>query len=553
VYQALLTRKYLTSKIMPLLAIAAVVLCTWIVLITWSVMGGFLVMLLELGRRMEADVSINWPTIGFAHYEDLMQRLERDPLVAGAAPMIDSFGLINLPDGRVSGVRVRGIDARYQSVSDWSESLWWKPIDEPMPKDKGRTDPRLDPNWPEETDRFLADRSRMQATPSIRGGTYRPPAPGAIRSWDQTFRDGLRMKVTGPDGMPKPAVVPGIELSDFARRAPLTGVYEVDALVAMRLPAGDVLWQSNYLPSHKVTINVLPLDEKGRNFTVVPRTLPVANEFRTGFFEADKNAVFMELGELQSMLRMDAGEKLEPAQGDPYDIEIGPDGRERVRTRQVIRVTPPRVTKVLVKGKPGVTPEQLQLRAIAVYEEFARAHDGQVPTPEQMEKTKGIQTWEMSQATFIGAVKNETVLVLFLLIGLSVVASVLILAIFWSMVSEKTRDIGVLRAVGCSKVGVAWLWLRYGLAIGVAGGVLGGLAACLTIWNINPIHEWMGEALGIAIWDPKVYYFATIPNKVELGKLLLVVGGSIVFSVLGALIPAIRASRMDPVRALRFE
>ncbi|MBL8963533.1 MAG: hypothetical protein JNK70_05635, partial [Phycisphaerae bacterium] len=73
-YQALLTRRYLTSKIMPLLASLAVVLCTAMVLIVWSVMGGFLVKLMNSGRALVGDVVVAWPNTGFAHYDDLIGR-----------------------------------------------------------------------------------------------------------------------------------------------------------------------------------------------------------------------------------------------------------------------------------------------------------------------------------------------------------------------------------------------------------------------------------------------------------------------------------------------
>ena len=69
-YQLLLTRKYLTSKVMPLLAVAAVSLSVATVLVTWSVMGGFLKTLMSSGRGVMGDVVITWPNVGFAHYDD---------------------------------------------------------------------------------------------------------------------------------------------------------------------------------------------------------------------------------------------------------------------------------------------------------------------------------------------------------------------------------------------------------------------------------------------------------------------------------------------------
>jgi len=72
-------------------------------------------------------------------------------------------------------------------------------------------------------------------------------------------------------------------------------------------------------------------------------------------------------------------------------------------------------------------------------------------------------------STLISAVKKEIGLLLVLFGFISLTAVFLVLAIFWSMVAEKTRDIGVLRAVGASRAGVAWLFVRYGLVIGIVG------------------------------------------------------------------------------------
>ena len=93
-YQFLLTKRYLVSKIMPLLAAVAVILCTAMVLVVWSVMNGFLTMLISSGRTMTGDVVVSWPNAGFAQYQELIDDLRKEPLVKAAAPVIESFGLI---------------------------------------------------------------------------------------------------------------------------------------------------------------------------------------------------------------------------------------------------------------------------------------------------------------------------------------------------------------------------------------------------------------------------------------------------------------------------
>ena len=522
-YQALLTRKYLTSKIIPLFGVFAVMLCSGMVLVTWSIMGGFLTMLLAIGRDMEGDVTIAWPTVGFPYYEELIARLEADPMVSAACPMIETFGIVALPDGRKPGVQIKGVDQRYAKVTAYEQALWWKPIREPLPKDKDRRDPRL--------------------------------APDLERVLNIAKTDGLRFKEFDlVKNVDRPAVVLGIEMSDYSIRKP-EGYYVPAGAVGRRLPNGEFEWEDGAIIGKSVTITVLPLSENTRDLGLEQRTLPVANEFRTGLFEADKSTVLIDLNELQHMLKMDAWQRAAPSTGDPY--EISPGGSS-MRPTPTGKIEPARVTTVLVKGRPDprtgqVDPNALRDRCIAIWNEFAAAHAGEVPTPKAMEESRTIATFEMQRATFIGSVKQETVVVLMLLMVISFVAACLILAIFWAMVAEKTKDIGTLRAVGAGRAGIAWLWLRYGLAIGFAGVVLGLIASWLLVTNVNEVHDWIQQTFHRTVWDPKVYYFSKIPNEVNPVRALIVAGGALGFSLLGALVPALRAAWMDPVKALRFE
>jgi len=213
-------------------------------------------------------------------------------------------------------------------------------------------------------------------------------------------------------------------------------------------------------------------------------------------------------------------------------------------------VTPARATTVLVRAATGVDAEtELKPALQDAYQRFAARHPGEVPPPGSIQ----IQSWRDLNRTKIQAVEQETGLVLFIFGLVSFTTAFLILAIFWSMVSEKTRDIGILRSMGASTPGVAWLWLRYGAAIGVVGSAAGLAMAALVVANINQIHRWLGEAFGLVIWDPRVYLFVEIPTDLEWHKAAVVAGAGVLACLLGAALPAWRAATMDPVKALRFE
>ncbi len=500
-YQALLTRRYLFSKIMPLLSAAAVMLCTAMVLVVWSVMGGFLTMLLAQGKSMIGDVSITWPVQGIPRYERLIEMIEADPMAEAATPMIETLGLLGLPSTDTKPVTVLGVDPEgYHRVTGYFDRLWWRPMSAPLPRDENRDDPRLD-------DPRMAD-------------------------W---LRDGERLTEKEPTtGMDRPAIVMGIQVTGYNNVREREGFYTT---------------KYYDMPEKSVTLSVLPLSQRGVAIDMSAVRFPVANEFRTGLYQADAEWVIVPLKQLQGMLRLDRAERIRP--GPMRVVRDEKTGEERFEEPTIIEVEPARATTILIKASPGVTADALRERAVEIYEAFAKEVGASAPPASRIP----IFTWERKPGLemFIGAVKKETSLVLVLFSFISLTAVFLIFSIFWSMISEKTKDIGVLRAIGAGRPGVAWLFLRYGLAIGITGSLFGLGLAYLVVMNINPIHEWLGTALGIQVWDPKVYYFDTIPNHVDPVRAAIVGGFGVLSSAVGALVPAIRAAFMDPVRALRFE
>lgn len=568
-YQALLTRRYLTSKVMPLLAVLAVALCVAVELIVWSVMGGFLATLVGTGRTVMGDVAIVWPNSGFAHSEDLLERLEQDPEIEAASALIETFALLSLPDRRHETVIVRGVDAEtFDAVTGFSGALWWRAIDRPPEKDTALEDWRyFNPAGLREAlgraGFSKGDAARLAKTPAeaaravrARAGVGRAVLEEVEREveayarhaafWGSMLEDGRRLAERDEtSGEVRPAAVLGIEVSGFNIRKP--GGWFVPGARRSQRADGREEWVQTFLPRDEVTMMVMPIDEQARGLDVVARRFPVANEFRTGFYDADNRVVLVPLATLQTMLKMGTSTRVRPLE-DPFGVrEEG--GRARFVESDVVGPSASRVTNVIVKAREGVGEDRASERCRAIYAKFASAHEGRVPSAEAII----IRTWREQNATFIAAVEKEIALVMVIFAVISLTVVFLVLSIFWAMVNERTKDVGVLRALGASRAGIAWLWLRYGLAIGTVGGVLGLVMAGLVVWNINPIHEWMGEALGISVWDPRVYHFARIPAKLEPVRAAIIGVSGVAASVLGAWWPAWRAARMHPVKALRFD
>ena len=85
------------------------------------------------------------------------------------------------------------------------------------------------------------------------------------------------------------------------------------------------------------------------------------------------------------------------------------------------------------------------------------------------------------------------------------------------------------------------------------GCVFGAVGGYFFVRNINAIHDWIARTFGFVVWSREHFMFDTIPNEVDPMTAAVIVAGAIVAGLIGALIPAVRAARMRPVEALRYE
>ncbi|MEQ1827079.1 MAG: FtsX-like permease family protein [Pirellula sp.] len=164
-----------------------------------------------------------------------------------------------------------------------------------------------------------------------------------------------------------------------------------------------------------------------------------------------------------------------------------------------------------------------------------------------------VNSWRDTQGPLLAAVQLETTILNVLLFMIIAVAGFGILATFFMIVVEKTRDIGVLKSLGAPGGGIASIFLGYGVLLGSVGSGVGVICGLLFVWKINEIARVLEWITGREVFDPTVYYFDTIPTIIHPIMLVWVSIGAVLIAVLASVLPSIRAARMHPVEALRYE
>ncbi len=355
--------------------------------------------------------------------------------------------------------------------------------------------------------------SPLDAAPTPELAEVAPETPeldGAADSEDDPTRvpiavaaspfDGLAEFETGIDKetTQETGAILGVGLVSGARRRhlnPTTGVEELRESLAI-------------VPGADVTLSFLGVNFENPTRAFVSDRFTVVDLYECRMAEYDESFVFVPIDRLQKLRGM-----------------IADDGTKMA-------------TQLLIKAKPGVKIEELRDRLRAA-EEF----------PEQLYE---IETWRDQQATTLAAVEMELSILNVLLFLSICVAGFGILAIFFMIVVEKTRDVGILKSLGASGSGIMQIFLLYGLALGLVGAGLGTALGFWFVANIQEVADFLSRIMGREVFDPSIYMFHQVPAIIEPATVFWIVVGSLFIAVASSVLPALRAARLKPVDALRI-
>jgi lipoprotein-releasing system permease protein len=158
-------------------------------------------------------------------------------------------------------------------------------------------------------------------------------------------------------------------------------------------------------------------------------------------------------------------------------------------------------------------------------------------------------SWRNSGGNLLRAVENQRGMLSIVFFFIVLVAAYQLVATLTLTVTEKRRDIGVLRALGATPKRVVRFFVTLGLLISILGIALGLLMGNWLIHNLTTVEKWIGG--GQPIFRAEIYKFDHIPVAVDLPSVLMLVGLTLLAALVFSLIPAWRASRLGVIQVLR--
>jgi lipoprotein-releasing system permease protein len=162
-------------------------------------------------------------------------------------------------------------------------------------------------------------------------------------------------------------------------------------------------------------------------------------------------------------------------------------------------------------------------------------------------------TWMDDNRQFFDAIRIERTTMFFVLIFVVIVAAFGIMSTLITATVQKTREIGVMKALGAQVSQIMWIFLAQGMIVGFFGTLIGLGSGIALVQYRNQFRDFLAATLHIELFPAAVYQFAEIPAEIVPRDVVIICVSGFLICAVAALIPAYFAARLDPVKALRYE
>jgi lipoprotein-releasing system permease protein len=165
----------------------------------------------------------------------------------------------------------------------------------------------------------------------------------------------------------------------------------------------------------------------------------------------------------------------------------------------------------------------------------------------------GVRDWTVENANYFRAIRIEKTMMAIILMLIVAVAAFNLVAMLVMVVTDKRTDIAILRTYGASPRRVMAVFLTQGLAIGWFGVLLGVALGVVLALNAGAVAAWLERVFRFEFFNADVYYISRIPSVLDWQHVTWIGLTALLLTALATVYPALRAARVPPAEALRYE
>ena len=121
------------------------------------------------------------------------------------------------------------------------------------------------------------------------------------------------------------------------------------------------------------------------------------------------------------------------------------------------------------------------------------------------------------------------------------------------LVKNKTRDIAILKSIGVLNKSIVKIFFLIGVIIGTSATIFGIILGVTFSLYVENFRQFLSSAFNISLFPEEIYFLSTMPSEINVASILLISICSILITIIVSIYPAVKASKLDPVKGLKYE
>ena len=192
-------------------------------------------------------------------------------------------------------------------------------------------------------------------------------------------------------------------------------------------------------------------------------------------------------------------------------------------------------------------------RNLEIYLKNPQKIENQKFIVQQIFPNEFVFSWADTNSSLFSALKVERNVMFIILSLIIIVAAFNIISGLTILVKNKTRDIAILKSMGVLNKSIIKIFFLVGVIIGTSATIFGILLGVIFSMYVENLRQFLSNVFDISLFPEEIYFLSTMPSEINLSSIFIISLCSILITIIVSIFPALKAAKLDPVQALKYE